>query len=60
MKNDPMDRFEMALLPDLVDGILQKVWWVRAKYGHSMLVRVHNLVIYSPLLISKTGSQPCH
>ncbi|KAF8801334.1 hypothetical protein BYT27DRAFT_6798995 [Phlegmacium glaucopus] len=36
VKNDPMDRFEMTLLPDLVDGILQKVWWVRAKYGHSM------------------------
>lgn len=36
VKNDPMDRFEMALLPDLVDGVLQKVWWVRAKYGHSI------------------------
>lgn len=42
-----MDRFEMALRPDLVDGILQKVWWVRAKYGHSIPVRyLHILSTY--------------
>ena len=38
LKRDPMDRFELAFLFDIVDGILQKVWWVRAKYGHSMPV----------------------
>jgi hypothetical protein len=46
VKNDPMNRFEMALLPDLVDGTLQKVWWVRAKYGHTIPVRCPHISSY--------------
>jgi hypothetical protein len=33
-----MNRFEMVFLPDLVDGVLREVWWVRARAGHSMPV----------------------
>lgn len=47
VKNDPMDRFQMALLPDLVNGILQKVWWVRAKYGHTMPVRAYEFYLFA-------------
>jgi len=28
----------MVFLPDLVDGVLREVWWVRARAGHSMPV----------------------
>lgn len=28
----------MVFLPDLVDGALREVWWVRARAGHSMPV----------------------
>lgn len=35
-----MNRFEMSFQSDMmVDGNLKKVWWVRAKYGHTMPVR---------------------
>ncbi|KAF8972682.1 KptA family-domain-containing protein [Flammula alnicola] len=34
--NDPKDRFEMSFLPDLVEGQLEDVWWVRARHMHSI------------------------
>jgi len=37
VKNDPMRRFEMTFQYDSIDGILKRVWWVRARYGHTML-----------------------
>ncbi|PPQ73773.1 hypothetical protein CVT24_007343 [Panaeolus cyanescens] len=37
IRRDPRDRFEMAMLPDYVDGVAQERWWVRARWGHSML-----------------------
>ena len=46
MKNDPK-RFEMTFVVELIDGILQKVWWVRARYGHTMPVRCPQHPIHS-------------
>ncbi|KAF8159821.1 KptA family-domain-containing protein [Crassisporium funariophilum] len=36
VENDPMQRFEMVLRPDMVDGVLEDVWSVRVKYGHTI------------------------
>ncbi|KAF4610944.1 hypothetical protein D9613_006757 [Agrocybe pediades] len=35
-ENDIMDSFELALLPDYVDGGAKEVWWVRARRGHTI------------------------
>jgi len=36
--NDREDRFEVMSLPELVNGYLQDVWWVRARTGHTIPV----------------------
>ncbi|KAF5316464.1 hypothetical protein D9619_006596 [Psilocybe cf. subviscida] len=33
---DPENRFEVALLPDMVNGKIQDIYWVRARAKHSM------------------------
>ena len=43
-----MNRFEMTFRSDVMtDGNLKKVWWVRAKYGHTIPVRLSTHPIYS-------------
>ncbi|KAH9479693.1 tRNA 2'-phosphotransferase 1 [Psilocybe cubensis] len=35
---DPAKEFDLAHLPELIDGKLQDVWWVRAKRAHTIPV----------------------
>lgn len=35
---DPAKDFDLVHLPELIEGELQDVWWVRAKRAHSILV----------------------
>ena len=55
--NDPKNRFEMRASIDLVAGRHEKVWWLRAKYGHTIPVRCpYILSNHFSLLIAKIGS----
>jgi len=36
VKNDPKNRFELRHSIDLMGGKLERVWWMRATYGHTM------------------------
>ncbi|KAF9482628.1 hypothetical protein BDN70DRAFT_892403 [Pholiota conissans] len=35
-ESDEKDRFEVARLPDFVEGVIQDMWWIRARRMHSI------------------------
>jgi hypothetical protein len=51
-----MRRFEMTFRVELLEGTLEKVWWVRARFGHTIPVCCPHIL--SSLLIAKLGSPP--
>ncbi|KAF8199113.1 hypothetical protein BJ912DRAFT_950949 [Pholiota molesta] len=36
IETDAKDRFEIARLPDFIEGVLKDAWWVRARHMHSI------------------------